>query len=436
MEHPKFRQSQYDLFDTARFFELLELAKLNERDFRLVAAAVAEAETMWNLEYIANCAGLSRTTLYAGLSDLHGEPLGHKANGERRQRAPGGGRKDILVKDPGIESLLRDIVEPHVRGDPETPLRWVSKSTAKISDALKGMGHCICANTVGRILAATGYTRQSCKKAHEGGAAPDRDEQFRFIEKTIADFKARNLPFVSVDTKKKELIGNFKNAGSDYHARGQGPVVNVHDFVGEGGRATPYGVFEPLKNRGFVNVGTCADTGEFAVESIEKWWFRLGSATYCDAKELLVTADGGGSNGSRNRLWRKSLQAFADKTGLSVTVRHYPPGTSKWNKIEHGLFSFISQNWRGTPLTSVDLVVKLISGTSNRNGLRVFAEKSDSTFKAGVKVSDSDMGGLHIRHETFHPEWNYTITPAPSSATSREAELSPVPDGRGLPARN
>jgi len=424
MATPKIRQVQYDLFDTARFFAHLERIGLCERDFRLVAAAVAECETMWNLSYIAECANMSRTTLYAGLSALNDEPLGDKDNGERRQRTEGGGRKDTLVKHPAILDLVRNIVEPYVRGNPESPLLWVSKSHAKISESLMTFGHHVCANTVGRILSVMGYTRQTCKKAHEGGSTPDRDEQFRFIERTIADFKSRSLPYVSVDTKKKELIGNFKNPGSDYHPKGLAPIVKVHDFVEESGRATPYGVFDPAENIGFVNVGTCADTGEFAVESIRKWWLCVGLSRYSGAKELLVLADGGGSNGSRNRLWKKSLQTLADETGLAITVRHYPPGTSKWNKIEHGLFSFISQNWRGTPLTSVDVIVNLIRGTTNRIGLKVFAEKSEATFRPGTKVSDADMEKLNIVRATFRPEWNYTICPISSGAAVPEAAFS------------
>ena len=424
MEQGKIRQAQFDLFDTARFFDLIEKVQLQERDFRLIVAAVAEAESAWNISYIANCANVSRSLIYDGIADLRDLDRTENLDDARRQRAAGGGRKDILEKDPEITGLIHGIIEPHVRGNPESTLRWVSKSRTKISDALKGLGHRICANTVGRVLDVMGYTRQSCKKSHEGGSSPDRDAQFRFIEKSIADFKARRLPFVSVDTKKKELVGNFKNSGSDYHPKGLGPVVKVHDFIDEKGRATPYGVFEPFRNVGFVNVGICADTGEFAVESIRKWWHQLGKVAYPDAKELLVSADGGGSNGSRNRLWKMSLQSFADETGLSITVRHYPPGTSKWNKIEHGLFSFISQNWRGTPLTSVDLIVKLISCTSNRKGLKVFAEKSDSAFQVGVKVSDAEIDSIRIEKESFHPEWNYTIRPALLPTTSREADIS------------
>ena len=430
----KIQQSQYDLFDTARFFSLLENVNLNERDFRLIVAAVAEAESAWNVSYIASCANVSRSMAYDGMADLHGDKLCDKANGERRQRIEGGGRKDILEKDPEIKVLIHDIVEPYVRGDPERPLRWASKSRAKISDALKDMGHRICANTVGRILDVMGYTRQSCKKSHEGGSSPDRDAQFRFIEGTTADFKARHQPFISVDTKKKELVGNFKNAGSDYHPKGDGPVVEVHDFIGEGGRATPYGVFDPVENVGFVNVGTCADTGEFAVESVRKWWLKIGVMQYPDANELLITADGGGSNGSRNRLWKRTLQSFADEANLTITVRHYPPGTSKWNKIEHGLFSFISQTWRGTPLISLDLIVKLISATTNRKGLKVFAEKSSSSFKSGVKVPDADIDSLNMKKEKFHPEWNYTISPAPRPTTSLATESFPSKAERDRPS--
>ena len=430
MEAQKIRQIQFDLFDTARFFKLIEKVDLQEKDFRLVVAAVAEAESAWNISYIADCANVSRSLVYDGLSDLRDIQRGDKADDGRRQRAEGGGRKDTLTKDPQIAELIHGIVEPHVRGNPESPLCWVSKSQAKISSALKDMGHRVCANTVGRLLDVMGYTRQSCKKSHEGSSSPDRDAQFLFIEKTVADFKARHQPFVSVDTKKKELVGNFRNGGSDYHPKGKGPEVEVHDFAGEGGRATPYGVFDPVENMGFVNVGTCADTGEFAVESIRKWWFRIGRSLYPDAKELLITADGGGSNGSRNRLWKRTLQDFASEAMLAVTVRHYPPGASKWNKIEHGLFSFISQNWRGTPLTSVDLIVRLISCTSNRKGLKVFAEKSDSEFKSGVKVPDVDIDSIHIRRESFHPEWNYTIHPAPGPAVLSEGDTLLATDGQ------
>lgn len=430
METPKLRQVQYDLFDTARFFSILADIGLSERDFRLVVAAVAEAESTWNMSYIAECANVSRTTLYSGLADLRGEPLGDKSNGEKRQRAGGGGRKDILEKDPSIREDIRTIIEPHVRGSPETPLRWISKSWAKISAALRNTGHRICANTVGKVLRVMGYTRQSCKKSHENGSSPDRNAQFEFIATTVDDFKRRRQPVISVDTKKKELVGNFKNAGSDYRPKGEAPVVNVHDFVGEAGRASPYGVFDPVANEAFVNVGTCADTGEFAVESIRKWWRNMGVRRYPDATELLITADGGGSNGSRNRLWKTSLQSFATESGLRITVRHYPPGCSKWNKIEHGVFSFISQNWRGVPLVSVDTIVNLIANTTNRMGLRVFAEKSVSNFQSGVKVPDSDMDGLCITREHFHPEWNYTIVPVRCLPTSPEAAPLPVQAGQ------
>lgn len=430
MEKPKLRQVQYDLIDTAKFFSLLAGIGLSERDFRLVVAAVAEAESTWNISYIAECANVSRTTLYAGMADLRGDPLGDKANGEKRQRASGGGRKDILEKDPSIRDDIRAIVEPHVRGNPESPLRWVSKSWAKISAALQQVGHRICAKTVGRILGVMGYTRQSCKKSHEDGSSPDRNAQFEFIAKSVADFKARRQPVVSVDTKKKELIGNFKNAGSDYHPKGQAPVVKVHDFAEEAGRATPYGVFDLLANEAFVNVGTCADTGEFAVESIGKWWRQMGRRRYPDATELLITADGGGSNGSRNRLWKTRLQAFATESGLRVTVRHYPPGCSKWNKIEHGLFSYISQNWRGVPLASLDTIVNLIANTTNRMGLNVIAEKSVSKFQAGVKVPASDMDVLNITRDLFRPEWNYTISPAAPLPASREAESASAQAGQ------
>lgn len=398
------------MFDTEKFFSLIT-DSLDERSFRLVVAAVAEAECNWNLTYIARCAKVSRSMLYDGLADLHGAPLGNKPNGEKRQRVLGGGRKDVVEKDPSILEDIRGIIEPHIRGDPMNPTCWISKSQAKISARLKAAGHQICANTVGRLLDLMGFTRQSCKKSHEHGDSPDRDRQISFIAKTTAEFIARGLPAISVDTKKKELVGEFKNAGSDYHRMGNAPEVEVHDFIAEGGRATPYGVYDINENKGFVNVGTCADTGEFAVESIEKWWDRLGKSRYPEADELFIMADGGGSNGSRNRLWKKSLQEFATRNKLTVTVAHFPPGTSKWNKIEHRMFAFISQNWRGRPLTSVDVIVNLISNTTTTKGLSILAERSDSNFQPGVKVSQSVMDKLNIRPNELLPEWNYTITP-------------------------
>ena len=410
MRHSERYQRQFDFIDTEAFFVSLR-GRLDERTLRLVVAAMAEAGGHYNLTHIARCADVSRPVVYSGISDLKAPSPGVKQNGERRQRECGGGRKSLLEKTPGICDEIREIIEPHVRGNPEGRLLWISKSLMKIRNALVAAGHAISDVTVGKILRTMGYTLQSCKKSHERGNSPDRDAQFRYIAATTADFRSRGQPVISVDTKKKELVGNFRNAGRDYHLLGEPPMVEVHDFVTEAGRATPYGVYDIANDEGFVNVGLGPDTAEFAVESIEKWWTKMGRCLFPKATSLYITADGGGSNGSRNRLWKKMLKGFATRSGLSITVSHYPPGTSKWNKIEHRLFSFISQNWRGRPLVSVPVMVNLISNTTNSKGLRVVAEASSSNYPTGVKVSDREMRLLDVRRHGFCPEWNYTIMP-------------------------
>ena len=396
--------------DTAKLFSLLA-GRLEERSRRLVVAAVAEAVGRQNIAMVARCASVTRNVVYKGMEDLSKPEPEAKRDGSRRQRSPGAGRKRTLVRDPSIVESVRRIVEPHVRGNPESPLCWVSKSLMKIRDALRSSGHVVSHVTVGGILRSMGFTLQSCKKSQEHGNHPDRDAQFRHIAGTAADFQSKGLPVISVDTKKKELIGNFKNGGREYHAKGTAPQVEVHDFVTEDGRATPYGVYDVANDEGFVNVGIGPDTAEFAVESVEKWWEKMGKARFPKADSIYITCDGGGSNGSRCRLWRKCLQAFADKMRLSVVVSHFPPGTSKWNKIEHRMFSYISMNWRGRPLTSAMVIVKLIASTTNRKGLRILSELSQSHYKTGVKVSDEELGELNIERSGFHPEWNYTIRP-------------------------
>ena len=400
-----YHQSQLDLIDTERFFSLIQ-GSLDERSRRLIAAAIAESGGRENLSHVARCANVSRPVVYSGLADLYDDGPGMKANGERRQRRAGGGRHTILENSPTIADCIRELIEPHVRGSPESPLRWVSKSLAKIRASLINMGY-----TIGGLLRTMGYTLQSCKKALEHCNSPDRDAQFRHIAARTAEFMARCQPVVSVDTKKKELVGNFKNAGRDYRPTGEPVMVEEHDFATEDGRATPYGVFDIASNEAFVNVGLGPDTAEFAVESIEKWWNRMGHVRYPEADSIYITADGGGSNGSRCRLWKLKLKEFAARHNLTVTVSHYPPGTSKWNKIEHMVFSFITQNWRGTPLTSVEVIVNLIAHTTNSKGLRVVAELSRSNYATGVKVSNEQMKALYISGDAFHPEWNYTISP-------------------------
>ena len=405
-----FHQSQFDLIDTEKLFSLLE-GELDERSRRVVAAAVAESGGRENLSWIAQCASISRPVIYRGLADLKSDGLGVKANGERRLRKVGGGRHDILENAPELQDKIRELIEPHVRGNPERPLRWVSKSLMKTRDALNSAGYAISHVTVGKLLRLMGYTLQSCKKALEHCNSPDRDAQFKFIAATTARFQSANQPVISVDTKKKELVGNFRNAGRDYRPVGKPNLVEEHDFATEDGRATPYGVYDITNNEGFVNVGLGPDTAEFAVESIEKWWARMGRHHFPKATSIYITADGGGSNGSRNRLWKLKLQEFASRARLSVSVSHYPPGTSKWNKIEHRMFSFISQNWRGTPLTSAKLIVNLIAHTTNRKGLKIVSELSKSSYETGVKVSDAEMDAIRLRGHAFRPEWNYTISP-------------------------
>lgn len=405
-----FHQSQLDLIDTENFFSIV-LPKLDERTRRLVVAAIAESGGRTNLSYVARCASVSRPTIYSGLADLYDDELGMKANGERRKRQTGGGRHTILENTPEITDKIHELIGNHVRGNPESPLRWVSKSLAKIQSALDDAGIKVCRTTIGRLLRLMGYTLQSCKKALEHCNSPDRDAQFKHIASKSAEFIAKGCPVISVDTKKKELIGNFKNAGRDYRPTGEPIKVEEHDFATEDGRATPYGVFDVVNNEAFVNVGLGPDTAEFAVESIEKWWTRMGKARHPNAPELYITADGGGSNGSRCRLWKLKLQEFATKHRMTVTVSHYPPGTSKWNKIEHMVFSFITQNWRGTPLTSAEVIVNLIANTTNSKGLRILAEQSESIYETGLKVSDEQMDAIKLHEDEFHKEWNYSISP-------------------------
>ena len=402
--------SECGRFDGDNFFQLIK-GRLDERARRIVAAAVAQSFPYGGITAVSVSSGISRSAIHDGIHDLAEPEPSAKDNGERRLRRPGGGRKPVLSTDPSIRDDIEKLVQPHVRGNPMSPLQWVSKSMMKIKDALVAAGHSVSDVTVGKVLREMGYTLQSCKKSHEGGDSPFRDEQFRHIAKTSEEFLKRKDPVISVDTKKKELIGNYRNAGREYRPKGDPVEVNVHDFLGKGGRATPYGIYDIGKNEGFVNVGIGPDTAEFSVESIGRWWREMGKERYPRAKRIYVTADGGGSNGSRCRLWKKKLQDFADATGLSVSVSHFPPGTSKWNKIEHRLFSFIAANWRGRPLTSLAVVVNLISNTTNSTNLKVRAVVSKSRYKTGVEVSEEEMKSLAIKCDAFHPEWNYTIKP-------------------------
>ena len=329
-----------------------------------------------------------------------------------RVRAPGGGRPRLVDVDPGLVGALEDLVDPGSRGDPMRPLRWTSKSTAKLADELTATDHPISPASVGLLLHDLGYSLQANRKTLEGGSHPDRNAQFEHLNQRVQEQLARGEPAISVDTKKKELVGDFKNGGRELRPQGDPERVRVHDFIIPAlGRANPYGVYDLAQNTGWVSVGTDHDTAAFAVESIRRWWTSMGQAVYPAATRLLITADGGGSNGSRVRLWKLELQRLADETGLELAVCHLPPGTSKWNKIEHRLFSFISQNWRGKPLISHAVIVSLIAATTTTTGLIVRCQLDPNTYPAGVKVSDKDLATINLHRDDFHGEWNYTIRP-------------------------
>jgi hypothetical protein len=331
-----------------------------------------------------------------------------------RVRRPGAGRKKSSAKDPRLLSTLLDLVEPGTRGDPENPLRWTSKSVRHLSRELKSRGIAASHQLVAELLVSEGYSLQVNVKTREGGHHVDRNAQFERINERVTMLQSQGQPVISVDTKKKELVGDFKNSGREWHPKGKAQEVRVHDFIiPEMGRANPYGIYDLAHNRGWVSVGTDHDTAAFAVSTIRRWWLAMGQPLYPQAQRLLITADGGGSNGSRNRLWKRELQSLANETGLIIEVCHLPPGTSKWNKIEHRLFSFISQNWRGKPLISHEVIVQLIAATKNSKGLQVHAEIDTGLYPPGTKVSDDEMNNIRLEPADFHGEWNYTILPHP-----------------------
>lgn len=391
-----------------RRFELL-IPVIDERTRRLVAAAEALALGWGGATAVSEATGVSRRAIREGVKELS-QP--QQAAG-RPVRREGGGRKKTVAKDPTLLADLERLVEPVTRGDPESPLRWTCKSMRKLAAELNGMGHRTSQHLVAELLRELGYSLQANRKTLEGASHPDRDAQFQHISEQAQAFQASVDPVISVDTKKKELVGDFKNGGREWRPRGKPQPVRVHDFaIPELGKVNPYGVYDVAKNAGWVSVGVDHDTAAFAVHSIRGWWNTMGQAEYPRARRLLITADGGGSNGSRVRLWKVELQKLADETGLAISVCHLPPGTSKWNKIEHRLFSFISQNWRGRPLVSHEVIVNLIAATTTKTGLRVRCRLDTSIYPAGLKVSDKEMAAIHIQQDTFHGEWNYTILPA------------------------
>jgi Rhodopirellula transposase DDE domain len=385
---------------------------LDERARRRFAAAEALAAGRGGVTAVARVTGMARSTIDRGLAELRGETL--TAAAPDRIRREGGGRKALAVTDPTLLSDLKYLVEPTTRGDPMAPLLWTAKSLRRLAAGLRGLGHRICHNVVADLLRDMGYSLQANRKTREGMNHPDRDAQFGYINDQVKQALAASEPAISVDTKKKELVGDFKNGGREYHPKGEPEPVRVHDFIiPELGRAAPYGVYDIADNAGWVSVGIDHDTASFAVNAIRRWWQAMGRARYPRATRLVVTADCGGSNGVRLRLWKRELQTLANELGISITVCHLPPGTSKWNKIEHRLFSFITQNWRGRPLVSYQTIVQLISATTTDTGLKVQCEIDPNAYPAGVKVTDAEMDAINIHRHEFHGDWNYTISPQP-----------------------
>lgn len=379
---------------------------LNERQWRLMLGAEALAIGRGGIALVARVAGVSRTTVQAGVNQVR---VGVEPDG--RVRAAGAGRRPVEVVQPGIVEALDGLVSPATRGDPMSPLRWTSKSLRQLADALRGMGFRVGRDTVARLLRQAGYRLQAVFKTKEGASHPDRDAQFGFINTLAGKFVATGDPVISVDTKKKELVGAYANAGREYQPTGTPVEVNGHDFPTGVPKAIPYGVYDVGADTGFVSVGVTADTAAFAVNAIRTWWTTIGSVRYPQARRLLITADCGGSNGNRTRVWRLELSRLAAEIRLPITVCHFPPGTSKWNKVEHRLFSFISINWRGRPLTDYQTVVETIAATTTATGLTVEAVLDAGSYPTGVKVSDVEMAAIPLRCYDFHPEWNYRIEP-------------------------
>jgi transposase len=383
-------------------------AMLNEKQWRQFLAL--EAQERGSIVEVARAAGVSKNTVRRGLEEIE---AGEQYTPGTRQRKEGAGRKKKEGQDDTLLADLEGLLDP--KGDPMSLVKWTTKSMAHLKGALQALGHQVGESTIRRVLQTLGYSLRSNKKNIEGTSHPDRDAQFAHINEQCQAFKEQGNPIISVDCKKKELLGKFKNNGREWQAAGENTVVNVYDFLSlASGKAVPYGIYDLVHNQGFVNVGIDHDTAEFAVESIRRWWQQVGKALYPGKHHVLITADGGGSNGARNRLWKKKLQELANEEHLSITVAHYPPATSKWNTIEHRLFSFISINWRARPLTSLEVVLELISHTSTQQGLTVTALKDSNTYPTGLKVTEEELAALNLVCDAFHGEWNYTIRPQSS----------------------
>jgi len=386
---------------------------LSEQARRLWAATEALALGYGGISTVARATGLSHPTIRAGIRELRHGPVAAPSPPTRtRIRRPGAGRKRATAKDATLLADLEALVEPSTRGDPQSPLRWTCKSVRRLATELHAQGHTVSPQLVSTLLHQAGYSLQGTRKTREGSTHPDRDAQFEHIASRVRDCQHRGEPVISVDAKKKELVGDFKNAGREWHPQGQAPEVRVYDFIDAAlGKAIPYGVYDVHANVGWVSVGVDHDTPAFAVATIRTWWLAMGSAMYPKAQELLITADSGGSNSARARLWKRELQRFADASGLRVSVSHLPPGTSKWNKIEHRMFCHITANWRGKPLESREVIVSLIGATTTAKGLRIQAALDAGQYPTGVKVPDAEMEALRIERSDFHGDWNYTILP-------------------------
>jgi hypothetical protein len=394
----------------SRYIALASL--MDERIRRQWAAAEARSYGCGGLRAVSRATGISPTTIAVGRTELEARETDPKAPRESRLRKPGGGRKRLTAVDPELAAILERLVDPMTRGDPQSPLRWTCKSTTQLANELTRQGHPVSPRTVGRLLKAAGYSLQSNRKTKEGSHHPDRNAQFEHINATVIAFQERGQPVISVDTKKKEIVGKFKNNGREWQPKGEPEEVLVHDFMDKDlGKAIPYGVYDVTENQGWVSVGIDHDTAQFAVEAIHRWWKKMGSKRHRGAKRLLITADGGGSNGSRCRLWKVALQGLANRLGMPIHVCHFPPGTSKWNKIEHRMFCHITQNWRGRPLVSHDVIINLIASTVTAQGLRIKAALDPKTYPLGIKITDDELAAVNIQPASFHGDWNYRVLP-------------------------
>lgn len=383
---------------------------LDERQRRQWAAAEARAYGRGGLRAVSRATGMSLNTIKKGLAELLERESHPGAVTDSRLRKPGAGRKRATTADPGLAQALERLVDPATRGDPQSPLRWTCKSTTQLAKELTRQGHPVSPRTVGRLLKASGYSLQSNRKTREGADHPDRNAQFEYINRTVQAFQRRAQPVISVDAKKKELVGNFKNGGVEWQPVGEPEEVLVHDFMDKTlGKAIPYGVYDLTENQGWVSVGIDHDTARFAAEAIRRWWKKMGAKKHEGATELLIVADGGGSNGSRTRLWKVALQELANRLQMTIHVCHFPPGTSKWNKIEHRMFCHITQNWRGRPLVSHDVIIQLIANTTTSHGLRIKAELDSGSYPTGIKVTNQELGAVNIQPAKFHGDWNYRI---------------------------